>query len=109
MDHTWDFGLISFDMISSQATAESLRKEASEMAAQGSRLQKELEAQTAAVTQLAADNAARASALKTAAAAAAGARVENARLARANEASATKLRRCEERAQALEVTRDELR
>ena len=92
-----------------QVAANRVNKEYTELANQGNRLQRELDAQTASYSQLSADNSARASALKAAEASLATARADNARLARTAESTATRLRASEEKRTALEEQRDDLR
>ena len=92
-----------------QVAANRVNKEYTELANQGNRLQRELDAQTASCAQLSADNSARASALKAAEASLATARADNARLARTAEAAAARLRASEEKRTALEEQREDLR
>ena len=92
-----------------QVAANRVNKEYTELANQGNRIQREVDAQTASCAQLSADNSARTSALKAAEASLATARADNARLARTAEATAARLRASEEKRTALEEQRDDLR
>lgn len=92
-----------------QVTHNRVNKEYNELVNQGNRLQRELDSQTAACAQLAADNQAFAASLKASEAAVMTAKAENARLARTNEAAAVKMRANEDKRAALETARNELR